>query len=151
MKLTSLFAILIAGGLFGFGLALATMIRPEVVLSFLRFEDFGLLLVLGGAASVTAATYQGAPRVMSKPLLAATFGRHAASMSAATLGGAALFGIGWGLSGVCPGPAIAGLGTGNWPLLYAVLGLFAGAYVQGWLASRNRPAAAAPGLATGAR
>ena len=151
MKLTSLFAILISGVLFGFGLALATMIRPEVVLSFLRFEDFGLLLVLGGAATVTAVTYQLAPRAMSKPLLAATFGQHTASMSAGTLGGAALFGIGWGLSGVCPGPAIAGLGTGNWPLLYSLLGLFAGAYVQGWLTSRNRPAASAPGLATRAR
>jgi uncharacterized protein len=135
MKPISLVAVLFAGVLFGFGLALATMVKPEVVLSFLRFQDLGLLWVLGGAAMVTAVTYQLAPRVMPKPLFEPSFGAHAAAMNAQTLGGAALFGIGWGISCVCPGPAIAGLGTGNWPLLFALLGLFAGAYVQGWLAS----------------
>ena len=52
-------------------------------------------------------------------------------MGARTLLGAAIFGVGWGLCGVCPGPAIAGLGTGNWPLAIALAGLVAGAYVQG--------------------
>jgi len=52
-------------------------------------------------------------------------------MNTRTIGGAAIFGIGWGLCGVCPGPAIAGLGTGNWPLLVAVVAIFAGACVQG--------------------
>ncbi|MSR14702.1 MAG: YeeE/YedE family protein [Gammaproteobacteria bacterium] len=142
MKQTSLFAVLVSGVLFGFGLALATMIRPEVVLSFLRFQDFGLLAVLGGAASVTAVAYQLGPKLLRKPLFEASFGKHAAAMNSQTLGGAALFGIGWGISGVCPGPAIAGLGTGNWPLLFALFGLFCGAYVQGWWASR--PAAGVP-------
>jgi uncharacterized membrane protein YedE/YeeE len=45
--------------------------------------------------------------------------------------GAALFGIGWGLCGVCPGPAIAGLGAGNWSLLWALAGIAFGALVQG--------------------
>ncbi len=45
--------------------------------------------------------------------------------------GAALFGIGWGLCGVCPGPAIAGLGTGNVDLLWALGGIAAGALTQG--------------------
>lgn len=138
MKPVSLFAILITGVLFGFGLAHATMIRPEVVLSFLRFQDFGLLCVLGGAATVTAIAYQLAPRILRKPLFEPTFGKHTAAMNAQTVGGAALFGIGWGISGVCPGPAIAGLGTGNWPLLFALAGLFAGAWVQGWWASRPK-------------
>ena len=44
---------------------------------------------------------------------------------------AAIFGIGWGLCGVCPGPAIAGLGTGNWALLWALGGIALGALVQG--------------------
>ena len=139
MKPSSLLAVLTGGAVFGFGLAHSTMIRPEIVLGFLRFHDFGLLLVLGAAASVTALCYQLAPRVMRRPLFEAAFGRHAATMSKETIGGAALFGIGWGISGVCPGPAIAGLGAGNWSLLIAVGGMFAGAYVQGWLASR-RPA-----------
>jgi uncharacterized protein len=144
MKPVSLFAVLVTGILFGFGLALATMIKPEVVLSFLRFQDLGLLCVLGGAASVTALGYQFGPRLLGHPLFEPTFAKHQAAMNAQTLGGAALFGVGWGISGVCPGPAIAGLGAGNWSLLFAVAGLFAGAYVQGWLASRPASPTGAP-------
>lgn len=137
MRPISLLMVLLGGALFGFGLALSTMIRPEVVLSFLRFQDFGLLLVLGGAVVVAAIVYQLAPRIMRRPWFEPAFGKHPSEMNANTLGGAALFGIGWGISGVCPGPAIAGLGAGNWPLLLSLVGLFAGAWVQGWLASRT--------------
>ena len=137
MRPVSLLVVALGGAVFGFGLSLSTMIRPEVVLSFLRFEDFGLMLVMGGAVVVTAIAYQLAPRLMHRPLFGTAFGKHASELNAPTLGGAAIFGIGWGLSGVCPGPAIAGLGAGNWPLLWALAGLFAGAWVQGWLASRR--------------
>ncbi len=136
MKPRSLFAVLVAGIVFGYGLSLATMVRPEIVLQFLRFEDFGLLLVLGGAAAVTAIVYALAPRLMTKPLFGEAFGAHPSTMSRPTLLGAAIFGIGWGLSGVCPAPALAGLGGGNFALLAAVGGMFAGAWVQGWQASR---------------
>jgi uncharacterized membrane protein YedE/YeeE len=131
MKPVSLIWVLVAGTLFGFGLALSTMIRPEVVLAFLRFEDFGLLLVLGGAAGVTLIAYQLGPRLLRKPFAGDAFGVHPSALNARTLGGAAIFGVGWGLCGVCPGPAIAGLGAGNWPLLWSVAGLLAGAWVQG--------------------
>lgn len=131
MKAPALFSVLFSGALFGAGLALSTMIQPEVVLAFLRFADFGLLLVLGGAVVVTFIAYTLAPRVMTKPLFAAAFLKHHSDMNARTLGGAALFGIGWGLCGVCPGPAIAGLGAGNWPLLWAVAAMFVGAWAQG--------------------
>jgi uncharacterized protein len=131
MKPIALTAVLAGGVLFGFGLALSTMIQPEVVLSFLRLQDFGLLLVLGGAASVATVAYQLGPRLMRRPVLANTFGAHTSALNRDTLGGAAIFGIGWGLSGVCPGPAIAGLGAGNWPLLLAMAGILAGAYVHG--------------------
>ncbi len=127
---------LVTGIVFGFGLSYSTMIKPEVVLDFLRFKDLGLLLVLGGAVVVTACAYYLLPKLLQKPVFATAFGKHPSEMSKATIGGAALFGIGWGLSGVCPGPAIAGLGVGNWPLLIAIVGMFAGAYVQGRLASR---------------
>ena len=122
---------LLAGALFGFGLALSTMIRPEVVLDFLLGRDMGLLLVLGGAVAVTLAAYRVAPRLLRKPLAGDSFLAHPSEMSARTLGGAALFGVGWGLSGVCPGPAMAGLGAGNWPLALALAAMVAGAYVQG--------------------
>jgi len=139
MKLGALIFVLASGALFGFGLALSTMVKPEVVISFLLWRDMGLLLVLGGAVVVTFVAYRVVPRVLQKPWAGAEFQRHPSEMSARTLGGAAIFGIGWGLCGVCPGPAIAGLGTGNWPLLIALAGLIAGAYVQGrFFGTRSR-------------
>jgi uncharacterized membrane protein YedE/YeeE len=142
MKASTVIVALLTGVLFGFGLAYSTMVKPEVVLSFLRFQDFGLLLVLGGAVVVTAIAYRVLPRVMARPVLGGTFGTHPSEMSKQTLGGAVLFGVGWGLSGVCPGPAIAGLGVGNWPLLLAIVGMLAGSYAQGLIASGRTPAGA---------
>jgi uncharacterized protein len=127
-------ATLAAGALFGFGLSFATMIQPEVVLSFLTFQDFGLMLVMGGAVCVTLLTYKLAPCLMRTPVLDDHFHAHPSVWNRDTAVGAALFGIGWGLCGVCPGPAIAGLGTGNWDLLWAVGGIALGALVQGWRA-----------------
>jgi uncharacterized membrane protein YedE/YeeE len=75
--------------------------------------------------------YQLAPRALKKPLLALQFGQKPLETMKRTLLGALLFGIGWGISGVCPGPAIAGLGAGNWPLLIALFAMLVGAYVQG--------------------
>ena len=124
-------ATLASGALFGFGLALSTMIRPEVVLSFLRFQDFGLMLVMGGAVLVTLLAYKVVPRFMAKPLLGGHFHHHVSQWSRNTAVGAALFGVGWGLCGVCPGPAIAGLGAGNWDLLWALGGIALGALLQG--------------------
>ena len=131
MKPTSLLAVLISGILFGFGLSWSTMVKPEVVLSFLRLIDFGLLLVMAWAVCVTLMTYQLAPRVIRKPLLEPAFDQQTTRLNRRTLIGAAIFGIGWGIAGVCPGPAIAGLGIGNWPMLISLAGIFAGAYVQG--------------------
>ncbi|MES2242165.1 MAG: DUF6691 family protein [Pseudomonadota bacterium] len=124
-------ATLAAGALFGFGLSYSTMIRPEVVLSFLRFEDFGLMLVMGGAVVVVALVYKLAPRLLARPLLGDHFHTHPSAWNRDTAVGAALFGVGWGLCGVCPGPAIAGLGAGNWDLLWALAGITLGALVQG--------------------
>lgn len=122
---------LVAGGLFGFGLSYSTMIRPEVVLGFLRFQDFGLMLVMGGAVVVVVVAYKLLPRLMAKPLLDDHFHTHPSTWNSDTAVGAALFGVGWGLCGVCPGPAIAGLGAGNADLLWALAGIATGALVQG--------------------
>ena len=124
-------ATLVSGALFGFGLSYSSMIRPEVVLGFLRFQDFGLMLVMGGAVLVVLLVYKLAPRFMNRPVLDDHFHVHPSTWNRDTAVGAALFGIGWGLCGVCPGPAIAALGTGNWDLLWALAGISAGALVQG--------------------
>lgn len=124
-------AVVAGGALFGFGLSLSTMVQPEVVLSFLRLRDFGLMLVMGGAVVVTLLAYRFAPRWLGRPLLGGYFHQHVSLWNRDTLLGAAVFGVGWGLCGVCPGPAIAGLGTGNWNLLWALAGIALGALVQG--------------------
>ena len=127
---------LFAGGLFGFGLAYSTMVKPESILQFLMLKNMGLLLVMGGAAGVTFVAYHLLPRLMKRPVFGVAFGKHPSHLDARTLIGAAIFGVGWGLSGVCPGPAIAGLVAGNLSLLWAVAGMALGALVQGWRADR---------------
>lgn len=129
--------VLASGALFGFGLSLSTMVQPGIVLGFLRFQDWGLMLVMGGAMVVTLVAYQLAPRLLGRPLLGGYFHQHVSTWNRDTLLGAALFGVGWGLCGVCPGPAIAGLGTGNTDLLWALGGIAAGALAQGLRASRR--------------
>lgn len=123
--------VLLCGALFGFGLSLSSMVQPEVVLGFLRFQDGGLMLVMGGAVLVTLVAYRWGPRVLRQPLLGGYFHQHVSVWNRDTAVGAALFGAGWGLCGVCPGPAIAGLGTGNLDLLWALGGIAAGALAQG--------------------
>jgi uncharacterized membrane protein YedE/YeeE len=131
MPFAQVLTTLVAGALFGFGLALSTMVKPEVVLSFLRFQDFGLMLVMGGAVMVTLLAYKLIPRSMTQPVLGGYFHQHVSIWNRDTAIGAAIFGVGWGLCGVCPGPAIAGLGTGNLELLWALGGIALGALVQG--------------------
>ena len=127
-------AVFVGGLVFGVGLAVSRMARPEVVLDFLQFEDFGLLLVMGGAATVTAATVTLAVKSGgTAPLTGRPYGRRLKEFDSNVLLGGGVFGIGWGLSGICPGAAYASLGVGNLPILWAIAGMFAGAYLQGWL------------------
>lgn len=129
--------VVLSGALFGFGLALSTMIKPEVVLSFLRFSDFGLLVVMAGAVSVALLAYQLAPRLLTRAVFDGNFAKRPSAAFKDTMIGSALFGIGWGICGVCPGPAIAGLGAGNWPLAITVVAMLLGAYAQGRFARVN--------------
>lgn len=136
-SLPRLLCVLAGGVLFGLGLSVSRMIVPETVLDFLRLRDMGLLLVLGGATGVSLLVFQLAPRALRRPLLGGSFAPHPGRLDGRTVVGAALFGAGWGLSGVCPGPAIAGLGAGLWPLGWSVLGLSAGAWLHGLYSSRR--------------
>ncbi len=127
LNLPKALATLLAGALFGFGLSLATMTQPEVVLGFLQFKDWGLMLVMGGAAGLAMLAYKGFPRWFGQPLLGGRFLTQPAQWNRQTIIGSAIFGIGWGLSGVCPGPALAALGTGNTDVLWALGGTVLGA------------------------
>ena len=119
------------GILFGFGLAYSGMTRPEIVLSFLRLDDLGLIFVMGGAAVVTFFAINVVPKLMKAPALGGTFRPRVSVLTTNTLIGAALFGIGWGISGQCPGSAVASIGTGNWPIMVGLAFMFLGAYLRG--------------------
>ena len=128
----------LGGLLFGFGLAYSEMARPEVVLDFLQLQDLGLLFVMGGAAGVTAVTIAVATRYLDRaPLTDAVYGKRERTLDRRVVAGGALFGVGWGISGLCPGSAYASLGIGNYPILIGLAGMFVGAYLQGyWRAYR---------------
>ena len=129
--------VLVGGLIFGFGLGYSHMARPEVVLDFLQFHDFGLLFVMFGGAAVTGVTFLLAPRLLDRaPLTGDGFERRLKPFDRNVLIGGAIFGVGWGLSGICPGAAYASLGIGNVTILWALAGMFLGAYLQGWWRSR---------------
>ncbi len=108
-------AALVAGLLFGTGLALSGMLDPTRVRGFLDVTgpwDASLAFVLGGAVGVSAIGY-AVSRRMARPAFAADFDIPVMRrIDARLLTGSALFGIGWGLGGFCPGPALASLSLG---------------------------------------
>ena len=110
---------LVTGLIFGLGLAISGMTHTEIVLGFLDVAgqwNPSLLFVLGGAVSVTLASFQ-LIRKLPKPVFANAFiVTEATNIDRPLVIGSALFGIGWGISGYCPGPAIALLAAPNWEL-----------------------------------
>ncbi|WP_406600175.1 DUF6691 family protein [Haloarcula terrestris] len=134
-------AILVGGVVFGFGLGLSQMYRPEVVLRFLQLADLGLLFVMGGASLVAGTAFAVLSRTGRRaPLTGTEFGKRLKTMDRNVVIGGGIFGVGWGLSGICPGAAYASLGVGNLPILYGVLGMFVGAYLQGYVRSLSSEA-----------
>ncbi|MBW3551545.1 MAG: YeeE/YedE family protein [Proteobacteria bacterium] len=120
---------LVSGLLFGAGLALSGMVNPAKVLNFLDVAgtfDPTLLFVLGGAVATTTGLFRFVLR-RGQPVLAETFQlSNLQQIDRRLLGGAALFGIGWGIAGYCPGPALAGLGIGSVEALGFVPAMLAG-------------------------
>jgi uncharacterized protein len=132
-------AALFAGALFGLGLAVSGMMNPAKVIGFLDITgawDPTLAFVMGGALLVTIPAFRlilGRQR----PLLADGFALPTkTALDARLLGGAALFGVGWGLSGFCPGPAVAALVTGLAPVFAFVAAMVAGMVLYAWVFER---------------
>jgi len=104
---------LFAGLVFGVGLVVSGMSNPAKVLNFLDFAgsfDPSLAFVLGGAVVTAFLGYRLIGR-RERPLLAESFDRPSTTeIDAPLILGAALFGVGWGIGGYCPGPAWTGLG-----------------------------------------
>lgn len=135
MKMLDVTFTLVAGLLFGFGLAWSTMIRPEAILAFLNLQDMGLLLVLGGAVGVNLLVIQLLPRLRQRALLGNAFEVRPFVLDRQSILGGVLFGLGWGLCGVCPGPALAGFGAGladgHYELGLVLISIFIGALLHG--------------------
>jgi uncharacterized membrane protein YedE/YeeE len=131
---------LFGGTLFGLGLAVSGMMNPAKIVGFLDVAgewDPTLAFVMGGALLVTIPAFRvilNRPR----PVLADGFDLPTKStLDARLLGGAALFGVGWGLSGFCPGPAVAALTTGLAPVFAFVAAMIVGMAVHTWVFERR--------------
>ena len=125
---------LLCGLIFGFGLLISGMMQPTKVLGFLDLFggawDPSLAVVMAAALAVAAAGYALARR-QGQPLFAAqSLWPTARQVDGPLVTGAVLFGIGWGLVGLCPGPAIENLATGSVRVLVFVVAMVAGMLLQ---------------------
>ena len=144
----NLFPGLLVGIIFGAGLALSGMVNPARVQAFLDVAgdwDPTLAFVMGAALVPSAIAYL-IRRRMTRPLLGERFSiPESRTLDRQLLIGAGMFGIGWGLVGFCPGPAIAGLVLGAWqPWLFA-LAMLAGMTLHHLFTATRAPAPAYEG------
>lgn len=135
------------GLIFGLGLVLSGMSNPAKVLNFLDFGGIGsgnwdpsLAFVMAGAVAVTFVGYEWVLK-RPRPLLGEKFhlpGRQ--ELDLRVISGPAIFGVGWGLAGFCPGPALTALGFGSRAAVIFVGAMIFGMLLARWLA--NRPSLA---------
>ena len=135
-----LFVAFSAGLLFGLGLVVSRMFDPAKVLGFLDITgnwDPSLALVMGGALPVAAFGFRLA-NVRPAPLLDAQFHLGAATrIDARLIVGALVFGVGWGLVGYCPGPALTALAFGRIETAIFVIAMIGGMAAHRFSASRS--------------
>jgi uncharacterized membrane protein YedE/YeeE len=131
------FAALGCGTLFGVGLAMSGMTDVAKVIGFLDITghwDPTLAFVMGGGLLVSLPFFQLGLGKLSHPLFSDTFRVPTRNdIDLPLIAGAILFGVGWGLVGFCPGPAIASLGYLNPDILYFTLAMIAGMFASNWL------------------
>ncbi|TCD11941.1 DUF6691 family protein [Oricola cellulosilytica] len=142
-----IFSALLIGMIFGVGIAISGMANPAKVLNFFDIAgtwDPSLIFVMGGALVTTAIGYRLVFGARAAPLLDKSFIVPTSKVIDARLvGGSALFGVGWGIAGFCPGGAIPALGLG-----YSQTFIFVAAMIGGIVIARTlqmtilKPAAA---------
>ena len=129
MNRNTIIASFAAGAIFGLGLVISGMANPAKVLGFLDIAgnwDPTLAFVMGGAMLVMAVAWI-VQRRLAAPINGPSFHLPGTALiDRRLIGGAVLFGIGWGLAGLCPGPAIASLGTALAPAAIFVAAMLAG-------------------------
>jgi uncharacterized membrane protein YedE/YeeE len=131
---------LLAGLVFGIGLIVSGMFNPAKVLGFLDLAgswDPSLALVMGGAIAVGGIAFAVADRrsttLLGTPMMLPT----ARNLEARLVLGSLMFGVGWGLAGFCPGPALVALGAGYGKAVVFVVAMLAGMLAFEW-AERGR-------------
>jgi len=134
MVIKRAFIALIAGLLFGAGLAHSGMSDPARVHAFLDMSggawDPTLAFVMGGAIGPMAIAWL-IRRRLERPLADTRFSLpETTGMTPALIGGSALFGIGWGIAGLCPGPAVADLAIAPLPAAIFVVAMLGGMVLQ---------------------
>jgi uncharacterized membrane protein YedE/YeeE len=137
MRLLSAFLV---GLIFGVGIAISGMINPAKVLNFFDIAgtwDPSLIFVMGGALITTFLGYRFVLR-RPAPLLEPKFMLPTArDIDARLIGGSAVFGLGWGIAGFCPGAALPALGSGKWEVVAFVVALIAGIWVARMAQARS--------------
>ena len=135
-----------AGALFAVGLAVGGMTQPQKVVGFLDFTgawDPSLGLVMGGALAVYLPAYFLIRRRLRRPILAPRFVVPARGrVDGRMIAGAAIFGVGWGISGFCPGPAVVSLAGLTPAAIVCVPAMVAGALLTRALGSARAPVSA---------
>lgn len=141
----------VSGALFGAGLYISQMVDPQKVLSFLDFTaipsggwDPSLAFVIGGGLIVMFTAVQYSKRI-GRPLFDTAFHQPEYNrIDTPLVAGAAMFGIGWGMSGICPGPAISLLAfvpENLWVFLIAMFaGSYLGTFIMRWTSRQAVPA-----------
>ncbi len=133
----------LCGAIFGAGLTLSGMVNPLKVLNFLDLYRIGsntwdpsLALVMGGGVTVTLITFRWVLK-RARPVWSDQFQLPTRThIDSHLLFGSALFGLGWGLAGYCPGPALAAIAFGSLEPVLFVLAMLVGSFVAGQLANR---------------
>lgn len=122
-------AALLAGSVFGVGMALSGMTDPARVLGFFDVAgdwDPTLLFVMAGALSVMAVAWRVRGRMDVSLIGEPLPGPPSRTVDARLVGGSLLFGIGWGIVGLCPGAVVPALGYGGWPVALFLVAMLAG-------------------------
>lgn len=131
---------LLTGLIFGFGLALSGMTQPETVLGFLDVAgrwNPSLLFVLGGAVGVTAISFRFILRRKKPVLDSRYYFSDETHIDRSLVSGAVLFGVGWGIGGYCPGPAVTLIAAPSWELWAFLPAMLLGIFLQKFWAARR--------------
>jgi hypothetical protein len=132
---------LLCGMLFGVGLTVSQMVDPNKVLNFLDIFgnwDPSLAFVMVGGICVFFLGYQFIIKKSAKPILAEQFDLPSNSkIDKSLISGAALFGLGWGLAGICPGPALANISGGEPKIFVFIVMMLVGMQLTTWFEEKK--------------